>query len=212
MMRKILFLSASENVEWNDSEQLWADLATYMLNRGYNIVVNTIQAEYIAGELEVINDRGGVLTFRPNVHVNGKATDMAKNRILDYKWKSTVLDFQPDAIFISGSGKFDYALRQHGEWLFDLDKPVFLLVQNIQDLKHLDSDTKGFFNNIFSHCEKVLFVTEADKNQVVSTLSYEVNNVAVISNTVKIKETTKAGTVVENLADAIASAKAFVNV
>lgn len=211
MMRKILFFSASENVKWNDGEQVWADLAMYMLNRGYDIVVNTIETEHISKELEAISSRGGVLTSRPNVHVNGKATDIANNRILDYKWKATVLDFQPDAIFVSGSGEFDYALRQHGEWLFALDKPVFVLAHNQQELSGADNDAKEYFQHFFSQCEKVLFVNEVDKNYTEAAFSQTLSNSVLVNNAVSIKETTPAANLIENLADVIISAKVFVN-
>lgn len=185
---KFVFMSTLESEPWGGSEQLWTDAALFLLEQGHQVLTNTMEWDKAPEKLTQLNEKGAMLTFRPNPHVHGKLTDIPANKLKGYKWKARVAEFEPDVIFVSEGGTFDNALLQQGNWLLSFNKPVYVLAQFKSEYEYMQESSREFFIDFMSKCEKVLFVSERNKERSEIVLASKIENAVVVKNPLRIKE------------------------
>lgn len=190
-MKKVLFFSTLESVPWGGSEQMWYEMAKRLLVQGHHVITNTLEWENHPDPLAELQEQGGVLTFRPNIHLPRTLGNAASNKLKSYKWKTEVLDFNPDVVFISQGGAYDNALLQNGNWLRQLNKPMYVMSQYMNEYEYMSIQRRSFFRDFMPAAEKVLFVSKRNYKNAQRTIAQTISNAQVIKNPIKLKDTTE---------------------
>lgn len=189
-MKKYLFLSTLESSEWGGSEQLWSDMAQKLVEKGHKVMTNTLAWPEINKKLLEMERKGCKLTFRPNPHIPNSISETIHNKLQALKWKTDVLAFAPDVIYISQGGTFDNITLQHGAWLRSLEKPYYILCQFMREFDYQDAERRHFFRDFFGGASKVIFVSNRNRQVAERVLAADIDNAIVIRNPIKLNKTT----------------------
>lgn len=189
-MKRIFFFSTLESVPWGGSEQLWSDMALRLLAKGHKVMTNTLIWDKQPEALSAIEQQGGILTYRPNLHAAAGIVNKTINRIDALKWKRDVYAFEPDVIIISAGGTFDNGILQFGDWLKTLEQPIYVICQYQHEFDYLEKERRQFFGTYFNTIKNVFFVSTRNKEVTERTLARSVENGIVIKNPIKLKNTT----------------------
>lgn len=185
---RVLIFSTLESVPWGGSEQLWSDVAAYLVGKGHEVMVNTISWPEQPAPLTALGQKGVTLTTRFNPHIPNGILDKVINKASGDKWKNEVTTFKPDVILVNAGGAFDNVLLQHGDWLLSLNKPIYLLCNYINDFEYMDDSRRGFFKEFLPKLTNVFFVSNRNRQSAERILAAPVSNGYVINNPIKIKK------------------------
>ncbi|HXS36118.1 MAG TPA: glycosyltransferase family 4 protein [Flavipsychrobacter sp.] len=189
-MKKILFLSTLESTPWGGSEQLWSDMTLRLLEKKYSVMVNTIEWPTTQKKLLQIQEKGGELVFRPNVHIQSSIKGRVLNKVSGQKWKGRIQEFKPDVVLINQGGTFDNALYPTlASWIKSLNAPYYIIPNFCPEYGYLADNLRPFFAEYFSGAEKVLFVSKRNLEVAERLLARAIPNGIVIKNPIKLTET-----------------------
>lgn len=188
-MQKILFLSTIESFQWGGSEQLWSDMALQLLDKGYEVMTNTLEWPEPHQKIKEIKQKGGLVTYRTNIHQKLSLKDAIANKISAHRWRHDIIEFDPDIIFVNQGGTFDNALAQHGEWILSLNKPTYCLSNFMPEYGYEPEAVRNFFASFFQKMKQVWFVSNRSKEVCERVLLTKLDNAIVIKNPIKVKAT-----------------------
>ena len=113
---KLAIVSLMGGLQWGGSEALWYTLANHALDRNDEVLISIYDWGFLHEKVKYLQSRGAIVHTRIRFNANAKFTEriirFVKVRRPSFdKAYRTIIDFKPDAVFISQGDSFDIAIH-----------------------------------------------------------------------------------------------------
>ncbi|MEP6596325.1 MAG: glycosyltransferase family 4 protein [Ginsengibacter sp.] len=192
---KIAFVSLMGGLPWGGSEALWHAIAEHALEQGDKVFVSMYEWEVVHEKIKQLREKGALIHFRKKFNSNaGKAEKIKRfiknrNPSLNKDYQS-IVDFRPDAVFISQGESFDLAI--HHKALYRLLRQhnisySFICHSHIQYGFISPAEIYPAALEIFKNARNVFFISQRQWHLTERRLATKIDNAIITWNPLNIK-------------------------
>lgn len=194
---KIAYISLMSGLNWGGSEAYWSELAFESLLFGNEVLVSVYDwGTDTCKKIKELEARGARIHLRErfshNVSFSKKIKRFLSTRIPNFNntWKA-VFDFNPDKIIINQGSNIDIVLHHYALYnkLVESKIPYNLICHSHPQYSFIPNKNvypRG--KNIFLNAEKVLFVSNRQKNLTERIFCTRLTNSVIFKNPVNLRK------------------------
>jgi glycosyltransferase involved in cell wall biosynthesis len=177
---------------WGGSEELWVKTAAIALKNKHQVYISIYDWGTIHESILALERNGAVLIRRPNELASGlnliKKITFKIKKAVGYNSYLKIFSTDIDLLLISQGGTYDFLWNtQFKEFLLTVKgKKMFIINQFNNEHQVLSMEEILLARTVFNKSEKVLFVSERNKQVSERQLACDLVNAAIISNPIKV--------------------------
>ncbi len=192
---RLAIVSLMGGVQWGGSEELWHALARHALDQNDAVLVSIYEWETLHEKLKALQSKGAVIQKRKKFNPNARLFEMVfrflKNRkpFLNKDYQQ-IVNFKPDAVFISQGESFDLAIHHRSLYeLLQKNKIAYSFVchSHLQYSFIPPSEIFPAAIEIFQNAQKVYFVSKRQWQITERRLATRIENASFTWNPINLE-------------------------